>query len=349
MNICPYAVFKIGEQKHFYPHGESGVKVKAQADNGLDAKLKYNPKTNTSYPTEGNNLKTRTLEEVAFNLIRQAVVFLPSDVKAGLKKAYKTETNETGKTQLEAILDNVALAEKEQAPICQDTGTLAFYLKAGAQTKNLECVEKALASAVRRATSEIPLRPNTVDPFTQKNSGDNTGRFAPQVHWEIVEGDSLEITVLSKGGGSENVTAVGMLSPSEGLDGLKRFVVDAVVKAGAQPCPPTILGIAVGGGADVAVALAKKTLLLPLDNPNANPEVARLERELLEAANLTGIGPMGLGGKTTVLGVHVDYALRHPASYPAAVVFSCWALRRASARIGKDGKVEYLGKTGIRR
>jgi fumarate hydratase subunit alpha len=176
----------------------------------------------------------------------------------------------------------------------------------------------------------------------QKNSEDNTGRLIPQVHWEIVGGRDVEITVMAKGGGSENVTALGMLSPGDGVKGLKRFVVDAVVKAGAQPCPPTILGVAVGGGADVAVALAKKALLLPLDTRNADPEIAVLERELLEAVNLTGIGPMGLGGKTTVLGVHLDYTFRHPASYPAAVVFNCWASRRASARIRGDGKVEYL-------
>ncbi len=284
------------------------------------------------------------MEEVAFNLINQAVVCLPNDVKTALRKAYKEETSEAGKTQLKAILDNVSLAEKEQAPICQDTGTITFYLKAGTQARNLDCVEEALTSAVRKATFEIPLRPNAINPFTQKNSGDNTGRLAPQVHWEIVGGDNLEITVLAKGGGSENVTAVGMLSPSEGLYGLKRFVVDAVVKAGAQPCPPTVLGVAVGGGADVAVALAKRALLQSLDVANVDPEVARLEQELLEAANMTGIGPMGLGGKTTVLGVHVDYAFRHPASYPAAVVFGCWALRRASAIIKGDGKVEYLTK-----
>jgi fumarate hydratase subunit alpha len=133
-----------------------------------------------------------------------------------------------------------------------------------------------------------------------------------------------------------------MLLPSEGISGLKKFVVDAVINAGAQPCPPTILGVAVGGGADIALCLAKKALLKPLSEANADPEIARLERELLEAANMTGIGPMGLGGKTTVLGVHVDYAHRHPASFPAAVAFNCWAARRASARLSADGAVEYL-------
>jgi fumarate hydratase subunit alpha len=282
------------------------------------------------------------LEEIAFNLIKQAVIYLPSDVKAALNNAYVQESSEVGRTQLKAILDNVALAEAQQAPICQDTGTLTFYVKAGADNPNLGAVEAALLAATRRATQEIPLRPNAVNPFTGKNSGDNTGRFVPVVHWEIVGGDGLEVSVLVKGGGSENVSAVGMLSAGEGLRGLKRFVVDAVVKAGAQPCPPTILGVGVGGGADMAVALAKKSLLKPLNEPNADAEIAALERELLEAVNMTGVGPMGLGGDTSVLGVHVDWAFRHPASYPVAVVFSCWACRRACARISGDGKVEYL-------
>ena len=284
----------------------------------------------------------KIVENVAFNILKQAVIYLPEDVKQALKKAYAEETSETGKTQLKAILDNIELAEKYQAPVCQDTGTIIFYIKAGAKAKDLDKIEEALINATRRATKEVPLRPNSVDPFTQKNSGDNTGRYIPFLHWEIVPGDSLELTVMTKGGGSENVCVTGMLVPGEGIKGLKKFVVDAVIKAGAQPCPPNILGVAIGGGADIAIKLAKKTLLKPLNEPNQDPEIAKLEKEIFEAANMTGIGPMGLGGKTTVLGVHVDYAFRHPASFPAAVAFNCWAARRASARINADGTVEYL-------
>ena len=282
------------------------------------------------------------MENVAFNILKQAVIYLPEDVKQALKKAYAEETSETGKTQLKAILDNIELAEKYQAPVCQDTGTIIFYIKAGAKAKDLDKIEEALINATRRATKEVPLRPNSVDPFTQKNSGDNTGRYIPFLHWEIVPGDSLELTVMTKGGGSENVCVTGMLVPGEGIKGLKKFVVDAVISAGAKPCPPNILGVAIGGGADIAMKLAKKTLLKPLNEPNQDPEIAKLEKEIFEAANMTGIGPMGLGGKTTVLGVHVDYAFRHPASFPAAVAFNCWAARRASARINADGTVEYL-------
>jgi fumarate hydratase subunit alpha len=284
----------------------------------------------------------QTIENVAVDLLRQAVTKLPKDIKEALQKAYREETSEAGKTQLKAILDNVELAEKTVTPMCQDTGTIIFYVKAGAHVSNLDTVEKALTNATKRATTEIPLRPNAVDPIAQKNTGDNTGRNIPYIHWEIVPSNTLEITVLPKGGGSENVCATGMLVPGEGLTGLKKFVIDTVVKAGSKPCPPNILGVAFGGGTDIAITLAKKALLRPIDQHNPNPELSNLEKELLEAVNQTGIGPMGLGGKFTVLGVNVDYAARHPASYPAAVAFNCWAARRASVRIDQNGDVEYL-------
>jgi fumarate hydratase subunit alpha len=284
----------------------------------------------------------KIVENVAFNILKQAVIYLPEDVKQALKKAYDEETSETGRTQLKAILDNIELAEKYQAPICQDTGTIIFYIKAGSEVKGLEKIEKALINATRKATKQVPLRPNAVDPFTQKNSGDNTGRLIPFINWEIVPGNSLELTVMTKGGGSENVCVTGMLVPGEGINGLKRFVVEAVIKAGSKPCPPNILGVAIGGGADISMKLAKKALLRPLNEPNPDAEIAKLEKEILEAVNMTGIGPMGLGGKTTVLGVNIDYAYRHPASFPAAVAFNCWAARRASARINADGTIEYL-------
>ena len=281
------------------------------------------------------------MEDVAVKLLKLAVTELPQDVKEALRRAHSEEESEVGKAQLKAILDNVELAETTCAPMCQDTGVVIFYVRAGSKVDGLDKVEPALRNATARATREIPLRPNAVDPFTQKNTGDNTGRFIPYIHWEIVLGDTLEITVMPKGGGSENVSALGMLNPGQGIKALKKFVIDTVIRAGAKPCPPTVLGVAVGGGAEIAMKLAKATLLKPLNQPNPDPELAKLEQELREAANSTGIGPMGLGGKTTVLDVKVDYAFRHPASFPVAVVVQCWAARRASARIRSDGKVEY--------
>ena len=284
----------------------------------------------------------KVIEDTAFNLLKLAVVRLPSDIKDALNRAYKEETSEAGRVQLEAILKDIELAEKENTPLCQDTGIIIFYVKAGAKAKDLDTIETALQNATRRATKEIPLRPNAVDPFTQKNSGDNTGRHIPYINWEITNSDYVEITAFPKGGGSENVCTIGMITPGEGVNGLKKFVIDAIIKAGAMPCPPTIVGIAAGGGSDISMKLAKASLLRPLNEPNPSPDLDKLEKELYDAANSTGIGPMGLGGKFTVLGVRIDYAHRHPASYPVAVAFQCWAARRATARIHPDGTVEYL-------
>lgn len=282
------------------------------------------------------------ITDVAVNLIRQAVTNLPEDVKSALKAAYKKERSQIGKIQLKAILDNIELAEETQTPICQDTGLISFYLEAGSKFGNLEKVEDALTKAVKRATKEVPLRPNTVDPFSDENPNDNTGNHVPYVHWRIVEGDCLRITAFPKGAGSENTCALRMMKPSEGLKGLKEFVVDSVIKAGGMPCPPTIIGVGVGGGVNIAAELAKQALLKPLNEPDKNAETAKLERELLEAVNMTGVGPMGLGGDATVLAVKVEYAHRHPASFPVAVAFQCWAARKATAIINSDGKIEYL-------
>jgi fumarate hydratase subunit alpha len=284
----------------------------------------------------------KTVQEVVLNLLRLAVIELPQDVKNALRKAYSKEESEVGKTQLKAILNNIELAEKTKTPLCQDTGVIIFYVKAGSEWKNLDKLEKIFRSITLEATEKIPLRPNAVNPFTRKNTGNNAGRNIPYIHWDITSGDALEITAFPKGGGSENICALGMLSPGEGVNGLKKFVVDTMIKAGAKGCPPNILGVGVGGGADISMILAKQALLKPLDQPNPDPEIAKLEKELCEAMNMTGIGPMGLGGKTTALGVHIEYAHRHPASYPVAVAFQCWAARRAAARIQADGTVEYL-------
>ena len=282
------------------------------------------------------------VEDVAVNLLRLAAIKLPVDVKEALEKAYLRERNALGKTQLSAILRNIKLAEEEKRPICQDTGVINFYLRGSSSFPRLDRVESALRKAVIRATTEVPLRPNAVDPFTERNTGDNTGMHIPSIHWGFSSEDHLEITAFPKGAGSENVCALAMMTPSDGLEGMKRFVIEAVIRAGAMPCPPTIIGVGIGGGADIAMKLAKMALLRPLNEPHRERGIAKLERDLYEAVNSTQIGPMGLGGDFTTLGVKIDYAHRHPASYPVAVAFQCWAARRSTARVYRDGKVEYL-------
>jgi len=280
------------------------------------------------------------LRQALLEALRQAVTCLPADVVCALKGAQSREGSGPAKTQLEAILSNIEIARAESLPMCQDTGIPSFFVKAGANSPHLAVLRSAITDAVAAATAGIPLRPNTVHPFTGKNRGDNLGRFMPPIDWELVDGDAVTIAVLPKGGGSENMSALRMLSPGEGIAGIKKAVVDHVIACGGKPCPPTIVGVGIGGGADVAMKLAKRALLRDLGSRHPEVTVAELEEELLELINASGVGPMGLGGATTALAVHVEYAFRHPASLPLGIVIQCWADRRAKVQIAADGGIE---------
>lgn len=284
----------------------------------------------------------KLIRDTAFELIKLAITRLPKDVSQALLEAYELEYDSLGKAQLKAILDNVKIAEDEGRPMCQDTGLIMFYVDVGDGFGLVSGLEEALTSAVRKATVEIPLRPNVVDPFTRENSNDNTGLRMPYINWGFVQGDSLKLTVLPKGAGSENVSSLKMLKPTEGALGIKNFILKTVLEAGGQPCPPVIVGVGIGGSFDIAASLAKKAILKPLGEPNPDPYLAKLEDELLEAINSTGVGPMGLGGRSTALGVNIEYAYTHTACLPVAVNIQCWAARRASAYIYRNGFVEYL-------
>ena len=273
------------------------------------------------------------LEDSAVELIKRAATRLPDDVKSALQKAYHMERTKTGRMELEAIIENVRLAENIKSPLCQDTGAIVFYVTVGDKFDSAADVSKALRSAVRRATLEVPLRSNVVDPFSRKNTGDNVGVGMPIINWSIASGNFLELTVFLKGAGSENMCALAMLHPTEGIVGVKKFVTDAVVRAGGQPCPPTIVGVGIGGSAEFALNLAEKALLRPINRRNREKRIAKLENELLYSINATGIGPMGLGGRFTALGVNVEYAYCHTASLPVAVNIGCWCNRRATLRI----------------
>jgi len=287
-------------------------------------------------------LSEKVLEDIIVKLIKLSVTRLPKDVKEALERAYYLESNPLGREQLATILKNIKLAEELERPICQDTGLITFYVKAGSHFPFLNSIENSLRRAVERATSEVPLRPNAVDPITNQNSGKNTGVRIPYIKWEISTGSSIEITVFPKGAGSENWCSLAMLTPADGLKGMEDFVLSRVVKAGGLPCPPTIIGVGIGGSSDHAMSLAKEALLRPINDKNRNPFLAKLESELLRKVNSLGIGPMGLGGDTTALAVKINYAFRHPASFPVAVAFQCWAARRATVRISPDGNIEYL-------
>ncbi len=271
--------------------------------------------------------------------IRQAETVLPQDVVSALKQAKEVESG-AARVQLEAMLKNADAARDGSIPMCQDTGIQSFIVRAGAKFPGLSALRSQIIAAVRRATSEVPLRPNTVHPFTGDNPGDNVGEHIPYISWEIVDGDSCAIDLLPKGGGSENCAALGMLPPGVGINGVKRFIVDHVVGCGGKPCPPGIVGVGIGGGADLSLKLGKLSLLRPVGSRHPEGKIAALEEELRDLINASGIGPMGLGGRTTCLDVHIEYAHRHPASLPVGIVYQCWSDRRARVTIDASGKIE---------
>jgi fumarate hydratase subunit alpha len=273
----------------------------------------------------------REVEGACLELLRRASTRLPPDVKAALRRALRSERDPIARVNLEAVLENVEVAEREGLPLCQDTGLPLFYFRMR-PSPELD-PGKAAARAVRRATEEGILRPNTVHPLSRKNPGDNLGRGMPLVRFLPPDGEGMEITVMLKGAGAENVSRTAMLTPEEGVEGLREFAVRTVVEAGGKPCPPVIVGVGVGGTAEVSMELAKLALLRPLPRRHPEAPLRRLEGELEREINRRGGGPMGLGGRTTCLGVKVEYAHTHTASLPVSVNLQCWAARRASVRM----------------
>jgi len=272
-------------------------------------------------------------------LIKKAETELPNDVIIALKQAYENERG-VAKTQIDAILKNIDLAIKTKRPMCQDTGIQTFFVEVGIKFPYINKIKELIIDSVKKATKEIPLRPNTVDPFTQENHKDNTGDHIPYITWDFNEGSDIDITALPKGGGSENMSRLGMLKPGVGIEGVKNFVIEEIIKAGGNPCPPTIVGVGIGGGADLSLKLGKRSLLRPVGTRHKDKTIAAIEEELITRINDSGIGPMGLGGKTTVLDVHIEKAHRHPASMPVGIAVQCWANRRAKMVIHSSGKWE---------
>jgi fumarate hydratase subunit alpha len=285
------------------------------------------------------------LSETAFRgtiveMLRRAATTLPKDVIEALERSRRRERDKVAILQFECMLKNLELARKLSAPICQDTGIPIFFMKLGTDLKLDFDLIAGLRKAVRGATLSIPLRANLVDPLSRVNTKTNVGDDMPAVHIELMRGKRLEIDLLLKGAGAENWSRLYMLRPSEG-ELIERAVLLTIGEAGGQPCPPTIVGVGIGGSSEVACLLAKKALLRPLEEPNKDRQLARLEHRFTRAANDLGIGPMGLGGKTTVLGVHIEKASCHTASLPVAINLQCWAARRASAKlVGNRMRVE---------
>jgi len=277
-----------------------------------------------------NSTKRTLYERVAgatAEAFREAVIFLPSDVKRAILRAAAAETNPVAKGELSNIIKNIAEAERLNVPICQDTGVSVVYLTIPPDIPLTPDLYHAVAKGIRRATTDVPLRPNVVDALTRHNSNDNTGAGMPAIH--VKPGETLTVTVLPKGAGAENVSRIAMLLPSR-KDEIGKFVVETMLLAEGRPCPPVVLGVGIGGTFDGAAALAKEALLLPIDT------MTDFEQQLCDMVNTLGIGPMGLGGDTTALAVKVKTAACHTASLPVAVNVQCWANRRATVEVKRE-------------
>lgn len=283
------------------------------------------------------------IKECTKRLLGNAVINLSREVEEALEKAYETETNDLAKTQLKTILDNEKLAKKSGKPMCQDTGIPLFFVSVGSNSKiNLIDVQEGITEGVKEATRDVPLRPNAVHPIARENPGTNVGVNMPHITYDVrKDADYVEIAAFPKGAGSENMSRLKMLNPSQGIGGIKKFIIEAVAESLGNPCPPTIVGVGIGGSADLAMKLAKMALLMPLNKENEDKQLAELEKELYKKLNSLGIGPMGMGGSTTVLGVKIKYAYCHTATLPVAINFHCWAARQKRGRIYAD-RVEYL-------
>ncbi|MEE1117016.1 fumarate hydratase [Methanosphaera sp.] len=266
--------------------------------------------------------------EAVCNIYKQAAIVLPEDIVKALNQAYENEKSEIARLNIKSILKNLELAQENNVPMCQDTGLPIIFVKLG--NVEVENLEQGIIDGVKLATENVPLRTNVVDPLTRQNTGNNIGKGIPQINVELTNEPILELTVFPKGFGSENNNKLAMLLPGEGIDGIKKFFKKTIISAGGKPCPPTVIGVGIGGSSDMVMKLAKKALLRPIDEKNPDQRLADLEDELLSIANDTGIGPMGLGGNTTVLGVNVELADTHTAGFPVGICVQCWAARHAT-------------------
>jgi fumarate hydratase subunit alpha/L(+)-tartrate dehydratase alpha subunit len=285
----------------------------------------------------------QAVEDAAAHLYVWALKDIPQDLRDALVDAKDRETSTPGKRVLETIVKNVEVADEQTNLVCQDTGIAVYSCRVGEDFPlHPARIYEALKAGTERATLEHPLRSNAVHTLTRENTGPNTGYRLPIVHWEFVRGwDGLDVKCVPKGSGSENMSFLKMCVPADGVKGIKQFVLESIVGAGGKPCPPGIVGVGIGGSADYAMYLAKEAIARPVGTTNPDPEVAKLEQELLELLNETGIGPMGLGGDVTALAVHVEHADTHMTLNPVAVNYQCWAARRATAHIAADGTIDY--------
>lgn len=275
-------------------------------------------------------IKVQQIIDAVEQLCIDANYNLNKDILEALKEGVRCEKSPTGQRVLEQLVENAEIASSERIPICQDTGMAVVFLEIGQDVHICGgSLTNAINEGVRRGYAKGFLRKSVVsDPLNRKNTGDNTPAI---IHVDIKEGDSMKIILAPKGFGSENMSAIRMLKPSDGVDGVKSFIEETVEKAGPNPCPPVVVGVGIGGTMEKAALLAKRALLRPVNRHNANESVRRLEEEVLERVNRLGIGPAGLGGTLTAMAVNIEVFPTHIAGLPVAVNMSCHVTRHAEA------------------
>lgn len=279
------------------------------------------------------------VEEAAKQLYIRALKVLPPDIQQGIARLQARETDATARQVLATMVTNIAVAERDDNLLCQDTGVPIYNLRIG---RGVQVDGHALKQAVRRgcerATREYPLRSSVVHPLTRRNEHSSCGIEVPVIHIDFSDTpDELQIEMIPKGSGSENNSFLKMAIPAEGIAAIKTFVIDCVLAAGGKTCPPTIVGVGLGGTSDLVVALAKRAATRPLGSRCADPDGAALEAQLSEAVNLLGVGPQGLGGDSTAFAVHIELAATHITMNPIAVNMQCHSARRARATFTPTG------------
>ncbi len=282
------------------------------------------------------------VETVCRDLYIKSLKEIPPDVVAAIRRAAATETKEVAKRIFSHYIQSIELGRDKNMMVCQDTGIPIYWVDIGGNLRlDGAKLNDAIIRGTERATREHPLRSSIVSPLKRENRQTSTGEGIPVIKYNFVrDSDCLDILFIPKGSGSENMSFMKMLVPADGINGIKKFVLEHVVGAGAKPCPPTIVGVGIGGSSDLCMSLAKKATTRPVGSKNPDPQIAALEEELFDAINQTGIGPQGLGGNTTALAVHIESAWTHITCNPVAVNMQCWRAERRRAKIWADGRVE---------
>ena len=284
-----------------------------------------------------------TIAQVSEQLYTSSLIEMPRDISERLAQMRDLETDDLARFQLDRIIENARIAKESRNVICQDTCVASYHVKFGTRAQVEGDIAKALALGTAQGTQNLPTIPHSVHPLTKANSGDNTGHGTPIIHWDILpEADYVEITAQPVGGGGDLCSAVRMFTGSAPIKEVKKFVIDTVAEAGSKPCPPMIIGIGMGGMFESVNQLAKKAVMRPLDQRHPEPMIAELEAELLGLVNQLGIGPMGMGGRTTSLAVNIEYGNTGTYILPVAIKIGCWLIHRKTVRLYNDGTVTYL-------